>query len=222
MIDLCDTIVVFIDDCHYRTKYRCYCDTCGRDRGYICKQSASKPNCNKCSHILISDNTRLKMSFAKKGKKPHNKNKKGISEKTRTKMRNAKKGNIPKNKGSVCEQEKKIKISCTLRKINKEDFVCFANSESKRQRDNNRAIEARNKCFKEANYTCQVCARRGVKLNAHHKNSWKFFPELRYEHTNLVCICIDCHKRFHKIYGTGVIKPNVETQFLEFIKNTLA
>lgn len=67
-----------------------------------------------------------------------------------------------------------------------------------------------------ANYTCDTCEiRGGVVLNSHHLYSWITHPELRLEPTNGVCLCLKCHKQFHREYGNEVT-PN---QYKEFKEN---
>ena len=51
--------------------------------------------------------------------------------------------------------------------------------------------------FERDNYTCQSCGARGVKVNAHHRKEYAFFPELRYEPDNGVTLCVPCHKIVH-------------------------
>ena len=63
------------------------------------------------------------------------------------------------------------------------------------------------------NYTCQICAKHGVNLNAHHLNAWKSFPEQRFDLDNGVTLCTDCHKEFHSQYGYG---DNTREQFNEY------
>lgn len=51
--------------------------------------------------------------------------------------------------------------------------------------------------FERDNYTCQMCGARGVKINAHHRKEYAFFPEHRYELDNGVTLCVPCHKIVH-------------------------
>ncbi len=46
---------------------------------------------------------------------------------------------------------------------------------------------------------CKVC---GSKKNreAHHINSYSYYPEERYKLENGVCLCRDCHTAFHTMY----------------------
>lgn len=55
--------------------------------------------------------------------------------------------------------------------------------------------QLREKVFERDNYTCQECTDRGGKLSIHHIKSWRNYPELRYEKTNLITLCIQCHKQ---------------------------
>lgn len=43
------------------------------------------------------------------------------------------------------------------------------------------------------NWTCQNCGVRGVPLEAHHIKTWAEYPELRYELSNGVALCLPCH-----------------------------
>ncbi|NJO18641.1 MAG: HNH endonuclease [Thioploca sp.] len=62
-------------------------------------------------------------------------------------------------------------------------------------------------------YTCEICGRRGIELNAHHLNAWASFPDERYDISNGTCLCRDHHEMFHDIYGKG---ENTKEQFEEF------
>jgi len=44
-------------------------------------------------------------------------------------------------------------------------------------------------------YTCQECGQLGGKLSVHHIKSFAFFPELRYEKSNCITLCLECHKK---------------------------
>lgn len=55
-------------------------------------------------------------------------------------------------------------------------------------------VDWRKAIFKRDNYTCQSCAKNGG-IQAHHIKPYKLCPELRYELSNGVTLCIDCHKK---------------------------
>lgn len=65
------------------------------------------------------------------------------------------------------------------------------------------------------NYVCFICKKNSRRLESHHLNCWSDFPEQRYDLNNGVCLCVDCHKFFHKIYG---LKPTKE-MFEEYIQS---
>lgn len=72
----------------------------------------------------------------------------------------------------------------------------------------------RPKIFERDNFTCKVCCRDHVYLNAHHLNGWDKFPEQRFDENNIITMCKCCHDVFHKIYGKG---KNTNEQFQDFL-----
>ena len=56
-------------------------------------------------------------------------------------------------------------------------------------------------------------------MNAHHKNSWKFYPDQRFDVNNLVSLCNTCHKQFHNKHGNGKSQANTVEQYDEFKKD---
>lgn len=72
------------------------------------------------------------------------------------------------------------------------------------------------KSIKElADFICDSCGTKKSPFNSHHLNGWKRHPEQRYDLSNGVCLCVACHKKFHKAYGRG---DNTETQYERFQK----
>lgn len=67
-------------------------------------------------------------------------------------------------------------------------------------------------------FTCQICERRGEKLNAHHIYAYNRYKDLRYDLDNGITLCETCHKDFHQIYENG---DNTAEQFEEYKKTRL-
>lgn len=53
----------------------------------------------------------------------------------------------------------------------------------------------RKEVFERDNYTCQRCGKRGGDLEAHHKLPFASHPELRFDVSNGETLCVYCHKQ---------------------------
>jgi 5-methylcytosine-specific restriction endonuclease McrA len=51
----------------------------------------------------------------------------------------------------------------------------------------------RTKVFEKDNWTCQMCGKRGGRLEAHHKFPFSKFPRLRFKGANGITLCERCH-----------------------------
>jgi hypothetical protein len=214
--------------------YKSYCPQCGFDKGYV-RKSRIDILCLKCSGEKIgssnlgkigpnkgkvfSNESRHKMSEAKKGKIPWNKGLIGVSEDTSIKLSLSKIGKKAHNAGQKMTLEQKVKLSCVNKGIAIEEFNGFLTPINRAERALFYEQNLHTQCFEKYNYTCDKCKQRGTSLNAHHMNSWAFFKEERFDLSNLVCLCDGCHRKFHSMYGNGKSTPNTKEQYQEFIAN---
>jgi hypothetical protein len=219
MIILNDTIKILIDEKRYRTKYRAFCDNCGSDRGYLDKQNATKNRfCRKCC-TRITESSKAKMSAAKRGRAPWNKGLVENRPEVKQKLSNAKKGRPSNTKGKKMSFEQKVKLSCSIRGIPIEDFDELKTPENQLERNKFADLKLHTQRFELDSYRCVSCKLDKTTLNAHHLDSWKFFPEQRFDINNLVSLCYYCHKNFHSLHGNGKNTPNTRQQFEEFMLN---
>lgn len=70
--------------------------------------------------------------------------------------------------------------------------------ENQKGRNSTEAHKWRKAVFERDNYTCQICGKRGGKLNAHHKMPWAKYKEYRFDVDNGVTLCEACHKKVHR------------------------
>ena len=73
----------------------------------------------------------------------------------------------------------------------------------------------RNGVYERDHHTCRVCGQVGKELNAHHLDGWNWATDRRFDVSNGVTLCEECHIKFHKTYGKG---NNTKEQFEEFNK----
>jgi 5-methylcytosine-specific restriction endonuclease McrA len=65
------------------------------------------------------------------------------------------------------------------------------------------------------NYACQCCGNnKSGTLEVHHLYAYNKYEELRFDETNGITLCKNCHKNFHNKYGNG---NNTKEQFLEWM-----
>lgn len=56
----------------------------------------------------------------------------------------------------------------------------------------------RSNVLERDSWTCQTCQIRGIELHVHHIKPWAEYPELRYDVTNGVTLCRQCHELTYK------------------------
>lgn len=81
------------------------------------------------------------------------------------------------------------------------------------QLDGENQASWRKSIFSNDDYTCDCCNSRGGKLNAHHLNGYSWDKENRWNISNGITLCNNCHKDFHKLYGR---KNNTIQQYEEY------
>ncbi len=64
----------------------------------------------------------------------------------------------------------------------------------------------RKSVFKRDDYTCQICGKKGIELNAHHIDTVYNNPKLIFNKKNGKTLCKKCHIELHKKIGWGKIK----------------
>ena len=123
----------------------------------------------------------------------------------------------PHNFGKQTPLEVRIKVSATKQGISVDSFKGFITSINEKERMLNKMKLLKVECFVRDNYTCNICNERGKKLNAHHLNGWTSHPNDRYKLDNLITLCEECHKAYHKVCGKGrKDDPNTKEQFLKY------
>lgn len=70
--------------------------------------------------------------------------------------------------------------------------------ESREGRRSKEYCDWRKAVYERDDYRCQECGERGGRLNAHHIKPYAFYPDLRYDLSNGITLCISCHKKTHK------------------------
>lgn len=190
--------------------FKALCSKCQKDRGYVKKQKiiGMCHNCAISERVQpFSPETREKMSKARLGVEPWNK---GLGKKKVKQLR------VAWNKGIKTTLETRIRLSCTNRNIPIKEFDGFSSDLNTSEREKFLSQGLHIACFERSDYTCDICKIRGVELHAHHLNSWKFFPEQRFDLDNLITLCNSCHTKFHKVVGHGKLAPNTKDQYLQF------
>lgn len=135
-----------------------------------------------------SEETKLRMSLSRMGRI--------FSEETKQKLSNAKKGKLFSD-----EHKQKISEAQTGEKNN--NWNGGITTQNTKIRFGCAYKEWRIAVFKRDRYTCIKCnAKNGngkaIKFHAHHIKSFSDYPELRFEISNGLTYCKDCHKQIHK------------------------
>lgn len=152
------------------------CKVCGKEKYFQNWQLASPVKGKFCSKECCYRGRELKGTFQNGHKDLVPKSSRGHSPETIEKMkivnrRNAKRGELsPLYRGGLRSERRKA----------------MAKWEYK---------EWRNNVFKRDDYTCQMCFKKNIYLEADHIKPWSKYPELRYDIENGRTLCRDCHMK---------------------------
>lgn len=88
----------------------------------------------------------------------------------------------------------------------------ISDEEREQRRDANKQAEWRDKVYARDGFACRRCGDdRGGNLNAHHIEGHSYAKEIRWEVSNGVTLCADCHRAFHRRYGLkGFGQPELD------------
>lgn len=147
---------------------------------------------------VLSDETRRKIGLAHKGKTVI------VSEATKQKISNTLKGRLPKNLSALHSmpytEERKLKIGIAHKGRTHTDETKRKISDAKRNplkplykaiRECYKYCEWRSSIYKRDNYTCTICGKRGVELNADHYPK-RFVDILRELKIDTIEKALDC------------------------------
>ncbi len=148
-----------------------------------------------------TDETRLKMSIAKKGKNLSKEHKRKIGEKTRMrKVSKETKLKISKSrignqwgKGHVVSEEAKKKIGAAHTGEKNWSWRGGVTNKYKKIRNSVEYKLWRNAVLKKDNYTCVWCGVSKEGLHVDHIKPFILFPELRFAIDNGRTLCLKCH-----------------------------
>ena len=203
------------------------CDNCGK---FVYKpkneiKRYKKHYCSvKCRKTIMTDEIKKKISLGNKGKK-----------RTKEYCINAsliRKGQKSWNKGlkNIHSEEGKIRIGNIWRGKHLPEYVKEKMSLSHKEekayqwkggisiinyglRKSFPYRKWRKSVFERDNYTCQICGKRGNKLNAHHISEWANYEDLRFDINNGITLCKECH------IGLVNKKENQWKSFFDFVVN---
>lgn len=151
--------------------------------------------------IMISEATRLKMRMAKIGKtRPRH------TQETKEKMRLTaiRNGNRPMHDKPHSEETKE-KISLSRRGKNiGENNPMWTGGNSKYYKTGYYSLEYkqwRRKVFERDSFTCRGCLSNDTYITAHHIKSFAYYPNLRFDLSNGLTLCEECHKKTDNYKG---------------------
>jgi hypothetical protein len=70
--------------------------------------------------------------------------------------------------------------------------------------------EWRDSVFRRDDWTCRGCGVRGIYLEAHHVKAWARYPAFRYQVSNGLSLCRDCHAKTGNYRGRRQMEAELE------------
>lgn len=114
-----------------------------------------------------------------------------------------------------------MKLKTKLKKPKKIKKVVNVFKRFKPKEKNDRDYPAykrwRTSVYRRDKFTCRCCGKVGGMLNAHHILNYSSNPKLRLVLANGVTMCVKCHNKFHKRYGTHNNTPKQLKRFFNKI-----
>jgi len=110
---------------------------------------------------------------------------------------------------------------CAIKKVSGKNNHNYNPNLTDKEREDRRLLLDntywRKNVYARDNYICQICGdNKGGNLNSHHLEGYNCNKKLRFEKSNGITLCKDCHMDFHKKYSYG---NNTKAQFEEYKKN---
>lgn len=108
------------------------------------------------------------------------------------------KSGYTKSCGCLREETAKSNIMTFINKIREEQGLPIdENISSNDKIERARFIPLAREIYARDGFCCVWCSKTGSKLNAHHLETWATTPDKRFDKTNLVTLCEDCHFTAH-------------------------
>jgi len=167
-----------------------YCESCKKNLTEKQIKQKNKTCSHKCRDMIHSKRMRGK-NHPLYGKHLSKKWKENISKATKGKNKGARFS--PKTEFKKGDQKNIKAYSFPKGEGNPSWKGGILRSERQRIMKTDEYKKWRNGVFKRDNYVCQICGKRGNKLQADHIKRFSDYPELRFKLDNGRTLCVSCH-----------------------------
>lgn len=182
-----------------KTQWICVCDYCQQERIVSYAQSwniKTGKNCRRCRQCqVLLGQLKYDTKGLSLGRKYHKRENKKVNKKKKL-SKILQYRNLFENPTLDPECRKKQR-DAKLGKYGElsNAYIDGSSKVNKLLRSRDDYKQLRLQVFKRDNFTCQLCLKRGGKLELDHIKEWCNYPELRYELTNCRTLCNPCHKQ---------------------------